>query len=43
MPVYAYKGVSQSGKPTKGTVSAEGPRAAPPRVVSAASSGVYGD
>ncbi len=28
MPVYAYKGVNQSGKPTKGTVSAEGLRAA---------------
>lgn len=28
MPVYAYKGVNQSGKPTKGTISAEGPRAA---------------
>ncbi|MBJ20785.1 MAG: type II secretion system protein GspF [bacterium] len=28
MPVYAYKGVNQAGKPTKGTISAEGPRAA---------------
>ena len=28
MPVYAYKGVSQSGKPAKGTVTAEGLRAA---------------
>ncbi len=28
MPVYAYKGVNQSGKPTKGTISAEGLRAA---------------
>ncbi len=28
MPVYAYKGVSQSGKPTRGTVTAEGLRAA---------------
>jgi len=28
VPVYAYKGVNQAGKPTKGTVSAEGPRAA---------------
>lgn len=28
MPVYAYKGVNQSGKPTKGTISAEGPRVA---------------
>ncbi len=31
MPVYAYKGVNQSGKPTKGTISAEGPRAEGPR------------
>lgn len=28
MPVYAYKGVNQSGRPTKGTISAEGARAA---------------
>jgi general secretion pathway protein F len=28
VPVYAYKGVNQAGKPTKGTVSAEGVRAA---------------
>ncbi len=28
MPVYAYKGVNQSGKATKGTISAEGVRAA---------------
>lgn len=28
MPVYAYKGVNQSGKPTKGTISADGLRAA---------------
>lgn len=28
MPVYAYKGVSQAGKPTKGTITAEGIRAA---------------
>ncbi len=28
MPVYAYKGVSQSGKATRGTVSAESPRVA---------------
>ena len=28
MPVFAYKGVNQAGKPTKGTISAEGPRAA---------------
>ena len=28
MPVYAYKGVNQSGKPTKGTLSADGLRAA---------------
>jgi len=28
VPVYAYKGVNQSGKPTKGTVIAEGLRAA---------------
>lgn len=28
MPVYAYKGVNQTGRPTKGTVTAEGPRAA---------------
>ena len=28
MPVYAYKGVNQAGKPTKGTLSAEGARAA---------------
>jgi general secretion pathway protein F len=28
VPVYAYRGVNQSGKPTKGTISAEGPRAA---------------
>ncbi len=28
MPVYAYKGVNQSGKPTRGTISAEGARAA---------------
>jgi len=28
VPVYAYKGVSQSGKPAKGTVTAEGLRAA---------------
>jgi len=28
VPVYAYKGVNQSGKPTKGTISADGLRAA---------------
>jgi len=28
VPVYAYKGVNQAGRPTKGTVTAEGPRAA---------------
>lgn len=28
MPVYAYKGVNQAGRPTRGTVTAEGPRAA---------------
>ncbi len=28
MPVYAYRGVNQAGKPIKGTLSAEGPRAA---------------
>ena len=28
MPVYAYKGVNQAGRPTKGTITAEGPRAA---------------
>ena len=28
MPVYAYKGVNQAGKPTKGTISADGVRAA---------------
>ena len=28
MPVYAYKGVNQAGKPTRGTISADGPRAA---------------
>jgi len=28
VPVYAYKGVNQAGKPTKGTISAEGVRAA---------------
>lgn len=28
MPVYAYKGVNQSGKPTKGTIVADGFRAA---------------
>ncbi|MFP6654400.1 MAG: type II secretion system F family protein [Myxococcota bacterium] len=28
MPVYAYKGVNQKGQPTKGTISAEGARAA---------------
>ncbi len=28
MPVYAYKGVNQSGKPARGTISADGPRAA---------------
>lgn len=28
MPVYAYKGVNQSGKPTRGTISADGLRAA---------------
>jgi len=28
LPVYAYKGVNQSGRPTKGTISAEGARAA---------------
>lgn len=28
MPVYAYKGVNQAGKPTKGTISAESARAA---------------
>lgn len=28
MPVYAYKGVNQAGRPTRGTVTADGPRAA---------------
>jgi general secretion pathway protein F len=28
VPVYAYKGVNQAGRPTKGTITAEGPRAA---------------
>ncbi len=28
MPVYAYKGVNQAGKPTKGTISAESQRSA---------------
>jgi len=28
VPIYAYKGVNQAGRPTKGTVTAEGPRAA---------------
>jgi general secretion pathway protein F len=28
VPVYAYKGVNQAGKPTRGTISADGPRAA---------------
>lgn len=28
MPVYAYKGVNQAGRSTKGTISAESPRAA---------------
>jgi len=28
LPVYAYKGVSQAGKPARGTLSAESPRAA---------------
>jgi general secretion pathway protein F len=28
VPVYAYKGVNESGKPTKGTITAEGLRAA---------------
>ncbi|MAG34443.1 MAG: type II secretion system protein GspF [Deltaproteobacteria bacterium] len=28
MPVYAYKGVNQAGKPAKGTITAEGVRAA---------------
>ncbi len=28
MPVYAYKGVNQAGRPTRGTVTADGPRSA---------------
>ncbi|MBY0400154.1 type II secretion system F family protein [Myxococcota bacterium] len=32
MPVYAYKGVNQAGRPTKGTITAEGPRAARARM-----------
>ena len=28
MPIYAYKGVNQAGRSTKGTISAESPRAA---------------
>ena len=28
MPVYAYKGVNQAGRPTRGTITADGPRAA---------------
>ena len=38
MPVYAYKGVNQAGRPTKGTVTAEGPRAARTKM---RSSGVF--
>ncbi|MFO0687701.1 MAG: type II secretion system F family protein [Myxococcota bacterium] len=38
MPVYAYKGVNQAGRPTKGTITAEGPRAARARM---RSSGVF--
>ena len=38
MPVYAYKGVNQAGRPTKGTITAEGPRAARSRM---RASGVY--
>lgn len=38
MPVYAYKGVNQAGKPTRGTISAEGPRAARAQMRSA---GIY--
>jgi general secretion pathway protein F len=32
VPVYAYKGVNQAGRPTKGTITAEGPRAARTRM-----------
>jgi general secretion pathway protein F len=32
VPVYAYKGVNQAGRPTKGTITAEGPRAARARM-----------
>jgi general secretion pathway protein F len=28
VPVYAYKGVNQAGRPTRGTVTADGPRSA---------------
>jgi general secretion pathway protein F len=38
VPVYAYKGVNQAGRPTKGTVTAEGPRAARTKM---RSSGVF--
>jgi general secretion pathway protein F len=32
VPVYAYKGVNQAGRPTRGTITAEGPRAARTRM-----------
>ncbi|MEZ4330755.1 MAG: type II secretion system F family protein [Myxococcota bacterium] len=38
MPVYAYKGVNQAGRPTKGTITAEGPRAARTKM---RSTGIY--
>lgn len=38
MPVYAYKGVNQAGRPTKGTITAEGPRAARSKM---RSTGIY--